>query len=487
VALTRWILKGYPTALRRPITDLWVGGPKADGRGLPAVCGGVGPAQATIVSPSADPGPSGQFRFLQRTHHNTWSPSTPIFQGKLAGDLLATGRRRWTGSAWSYFDAGGAPLGTVDWRGPLPGSFGPSTNITDTVRRGVTDSGFTPSDATGGVIQPYSRRVDVLAGIGGSGTSVDPAETWSLTAHDQVVWDTFLEFPTSAVDNAYTPRFGIFDGSGFPHGTFRYTYNGANGQFNPTPPDGYTDGSWDGLVWRGVATFYGDGPNGGKLWRFVTSCTMPSAISNAQARAFLFQSDATVPPARTIYIHNHVALRLPSYRGRIYGDLPFTVVAAGQTPVLSAERITFPGRVPNGSFILRADLRNRPFNYAYNYVFAPYPHPGSAYTICYFHGGGLRFYPPSVAPFNILVAEILTLASIVPTDRVIQFYRNGVKLTNNTTPIDDFGQFTTFSYGSQETPSGQPLVPVRRIQTFARALSDAEVTQVHDRIVAMEG
>lgn len=463
-----------------PLTDLWVGGPGATGRGLPAACGGVGPALATIVSPSEDPGPGGQFRFLQRTHHQTWSPSTPLYAGKKAGDLLATGGRRRVGSAWSYFDENGVPLGTVDWRGPLPGGFGPSTNITNTVRRGVTDSGFTPSDATGGVVQSYSRRVDAAEGVGGSGTSVDPAETWSLANGSQVIWDSILEFPLSSINNTYTPRFGIHDGSTFPYSTFKYTYSGSTNQFTPQPP-----GSPNGATWYGVAIDYGPGPNGGRLWRFVTSCIVPAAVPAAAALAFLFQSDAGSPPARSVYIHNHVAYRLTLNQGRIYGPLPFTMVAAGQTPVLADEVITFPGKFEDSTVVARADLRNRPLDFAGGRIFA-LGQDDALSPLLLSEAQLARWSPWAV--YGTVTSDVLTLAVTTDGSRVQKAYANGALVGSPAAPADAPSVQTTSLRVGRFTSGDKfsPLVPIRRLQVYPRALTGAEVTAVHQRIVAAE-
>lgn len=461
-----------------PSTDLWVGGPGATGRGLPAVCGGVGPAIATIVSPSEDPGENGQVRFLQRTHHATWSPSTPLYAGKKVGDLLATGGRRRNGSDWSYLDGAGLPLGTVDWRGPLPGGLGPSTNVTNTIRRYSNTTGLTVSDAAGGVVHTYSQRCDVAAGNPGGGGFVSPFETWALNAGDQVIWDTVLELENGRSETSlYAPAYGVHNGAGFPQGWHVFS-GGVGGNLPAT--------GTDGTGFTSAAQYLGTGPNGGRLWRIFVAQSISSAISNGRAYAYLLRSAASGHPARTVWIHNHVAFRLTTEQGRIYGPLPFTLVGAGQTPILANEDIVFPGKYENGTVVARLDLRDRPpldFNGAS--VFAA----ADADTFTPLHLESATFgRDPPYAMFGAISNDVLTLAASTDATRMQRGYRDGALVGAPGAPIDPTGQPSVMLRVGRLSSSDKrsPLMPIRRLSVFDRVLTDAEMLAVHQRFVAAE-
>lgn len=476
---SRWISRGYGSPLRRPTVDLWVGGPRADGRGLPAVCGGVGPAQATIVSSTADPGPSGNVRFLQRTNHNTWSPSTPIFAPKQAGDLFGVGGRRWTGSGWSYFDEAGRPLGTVQWLGTLPGGLGPSTSVTETIRKYTTFTGRTVSDAPGGVVQSYCQRCDVEAGQTGGGWPATPVENWPLASGDQVVWDTLLEFPPSDTDFIYAPRFGIYNGSSFLYDRYTYSYSGATKQFSPSPPS-----NPNGATWHGVAVEYGAGPNGGRLWRFVTSCVVPAAVASGIAYAYLLNSSATGSPARTVYIHNHVAYRLTENQGRINYIPPFVMVGNGATPSLSAEDITANGALTNTTLVARIDSTNRPLNFKDSRLFAAKGNQ-THYTPMTIDSNKILTYPPYYE-YGTVTANIETLAISIDVSRMQQPYKNGAALTAPPSPWDECPAFTAWRFTLEQPGSSHTIVPVRRLQIYPRVLTAAEHAALHAALVAAE-
>jgi hypothetical protein len=289
-----------------------------------------------------------------------------------------------------------------------------------------------------------------------------------------------LEFPDSNVNAIYRLRFGIHDGSGFPYNAFSYDYNGATKQFSLMPP-----ANPNGATWHGIAIDYGTGPNGGRIWRFVTSCVALAAVANARAFAYLLATAAPGLPARTIYIHNHVAYRFPGYYSRIYGDLPFVLAAAGQAPALGLENITFPGPYPNNSLVIRLNFQNRPINFFYSRIFTVVPEQGS-HTPMYLSLAHLRAWPPNITMSNVITNDILTLAASLPADHVIQFYKNGVRLANNTTALANIGTFTRLAYGTDNSSYGPPMVPVHRLQIYDRALTDAEHAALHAALVAAE-
>jgi len=74
----------------------------------------------------------------------------------------------------------------------------------------------------------------------------------------------------------------------------------------------------------------------------------------------------------------------------------------------------------------------------------------------------------------------------VPSNRVIQFYKNGASLGNNATALNDIGTRTMFAYGTDNYSYGPPLVPARRLQLYDRPLTAEEHAALHALLVAAE-
>jgi hypothetical protein len=305
-------------------------------------------------------------------------------------------------------------------------------------------------------------------------------ETWTaVAAQDQIIWDTIMEFPDSSINSLYRPYLAVYHGGLLPYGQLYYDWNGSTKQFSASFAD-----NPNGATWHALATNYGVGPNGGFLWRFVTSCVVPDALSAASAFAYLLRTTAPGSPARTVYIHNHVAYRLAANQGRLYGDLPFTMVAAGQTPVLSNEDISFPGVLAGSTLLARVDLRNRPLNFKDARVFAI--GENDLYTPLYLDTDKFYRHPPS-ALFGSIADQVQTLAVVTATDYTQAAYVNGSLVNTVTTPMDNPGAVSTLRIGQLNSATKtSPLMPFRRLQVFDRMLPAAEVAQAHNMIVAAE-
>jgi hypothetical protein len=329
------------------------------------------------------------------------------------------------------------------------------------------------------VVHTYSQRCDVDAGQSGGGWSVTPYENWALAAGDQVVWDTVLEFPDSSTNFLYRQVYGLHDGSAFPYDRVAYDYNGTTKQFAFTPA-----GNPNGATWHGIATDYGPGPNGGRLWRFVTSCVVPDSVASGRALAYLLASNAPGFPARTVYIHNHVAYRLTSNQGRIFGDLPFVLVGSGQTPLLSNEDISFPGPFAPSTVVARLDHSSAPLLLSGARVFATVSN--DLINAPSLSSNSFGRYPPS-ASFGSIDQSIQTLAVTTDANRLQTAYRNGAFTAAPSAPIDDPGPSTAFRIGRLSSGDKRsPLIPFRRLQVYNRTLTAAEHAALHAALVAAE-
>lgn len=445
-----WTWDEFPRRIKTADVDIWLGGPKADGRGLDAVNGGYAPAPGlTITSPSAST-PASTARFLIRD-------STGVWRDKQAGVLACIGGRVWTGSGWTYVGAT-----NVEARGPLPAMT--PTGITDTVRRYAHAAGRTVSDGPGGVVQPYSQRVDIADGQSGGGWGVWPVEGWtSVGANDFIYSHSIVEYPPG---NRWVPRIGLYDGSFI---------------------QGYTVFDIDTLSVTSVMTggaagirSLGTGPNGGRLVEFWTGTISATTYSSISVYSYLLRSDDYSTP-RTCWIHHHFAVRIPTPY-RLYGFPSCILVGAGAVPSLVAEelRVTMPVALPVSAAVRTgaadpadsgyydALLANNP-----DYVRMHRGPPSDAY----------RWYPPSIIfSTSAGYSQPRTLQLRIAADNTVTGAIDGVVSATSGTNTASLG--TTWWVGGQT--QYRYLAPLRRVQLWSRHLSAAEVAAAHAAIVAAE-
>ena len=429
-----------------PDIDLWLGGPNADGRGLDTVNGGYAPAPGlAIVSPSSST-PSSSARFLIRDSLGVW-------RDKAAGVLACIGGRVWTGSGWTYTGAT-----AVEARGPLPALAVPG--ITDTVRRYTTIAGRTVSDAPGGVIQPYSQRVDVDAGYTGGGFSVTPREMWaSAAAGDFVYWHSIVEYPTG---NTWRPNFGLYD-TGFFAGLTEIDIDSLTVTSNMTNSA------------AGVRHL-GTGPNGGRLIEIWGGARLGDTRTNLSVQAYLLRAiDASTP--RTCWIHNHYAVLIPHLYGRIYGFPSWCLVAAGAAPSLAAEEIAVTTTSARPVSMVVRTTGTDPADVGYFDALA-----STSYVVFYRHSSAYRWSSPTITFGTVDYTTPRTLTLRVAADDTVTGALDGVLSRVGGT---NTGSLTgTWYVGGRTQYRG--VMPLRRVQIWSRHITDAEVVSSHDAIVTAE-
>lgn len=454
LGLRRWIRRGHSRPLRRPVADLWLGGPNADGRGLDAANGGFNPASGLAITSPTSSTPASTARCLI-------PDATGVWRDKDEGVLGGIGGRVWTGSGWTY-----AGATNVTCLGPLPALS--THGITDTVRRYSSTTGLTCSDAVGGLVQSYSRRCDVEAGYAGGGWSVWPIETVSSVASGGTVyWHGLVE---AADPSLFAPLFGAYDGSSFFDG------NPSIGQLSAV-------GAGSSGQFRWNKRHLGTGPNGGTLVEYWVRQELTQSKTNVTLRAYLLYA-ASGTPARTLYIHQHAAHYTVSHAAKLFGYLPLHLVAAGSVASLTAENL-FLNDLPqaNATVIMRLDFTDRAFDYK-GYRLWAYK-ANSTYTPLHLTGDTIGMYPPVIASGSVLTQAKTTAGSVVDGNRFVKLYHNGVVCASGqmdtptpTTPGLQFGQGVTDRLA---------LTPILRLVAWHRALSAAEVAAAHAAIVAAEG
>lgn len=461
-----WLWDEYPYRLVEPTVDLWIGGPNADGRGLDAANGGHNPAPGLqITSPTADPGPSGQARQLLRTHHQTWSPTTPLWAPKAAGVLAGIGGRVWTGSGWTY-----AGASDVTCLGPVPALSTPG--VTDTVRRYTATTGLTVSDAAGGIVQSYSQRCDVAAGQSGGGWIAWPPETVaSVVAGDQAFWHGIVETADPAL---FAPEFGgysdgFFDGfTGI--GQLSAVGEGASGNF----------------LW--AKRHLGTGPNGGTLVEYWVSQVFTQTKTSVGLCAYLLNTSIAENPARTLYIHNHTAVVLPVNVGRTYTWPTWLLVGAGAAPSLVAETLEIAD-VPwtPCTVLVRVDARS-----------PEQPTRGGIGGRLVGGSDGTSTIARIRATLDTLASDgsshpsgvavpqaLVTLGATCTAAGEVRFWHDGAAAGPSGPPKTFSGAMRRLLQAGAS--SSHLLMRVRRIQIWPRLLSPAEIAAAHAAIVAAEG
>lgn len=350
--------------------------------------------------------------------------------------------------------------------GPLPALSTPG--VTDTVRRYSSMTGLTASDATGGVVQSYSRRCDVADGQSGGGWSVWPVETLSSVSNgDQLFWHTICETTTPEL---FSPAFGAYDGASFFDGSqdiglLSSVGAGAGGQFR-----------WE-------KRHLGTGPNGGTLIECWVSQVLTQSKSNVTARAYLLSTVTGGNPARTLYIHNHTCVRLPNGHGMMVGWPTWLLVGAGATPALAAEQLEVTAGAVPLTILMRVDFRAlpSPLPYAAAY-FGAFDSWNSAW---YASDASLRWYPPSIDAAGVLSNSLVTVGLLVTSDRRSGHARNGdIVLSPSTIAANPLP--STFQVG-RIAAGNYHLNPIRRAQVWSRVLTAAEIAAAHAAIVAAEG
>lgn len=460
-----WLWDEYPYRLVEPTVDLWIGGPNADGRGLDAVNGGYSPAPGLqITSPTADPGPSGQARYFVRTHHQTWSASTPLWAPKQAGVLANIGRRAWTGSGWSYVGATDAVF-----RGPCPALS--THGLTDTVRVYAPAGPITVSDVSGGVVQPYGQRVYAPAGTAEGGWASYYGNVSAINPGDTVYWHVIMEVITAL--DTHRAMFGIYDGT---------TYVGhPTNAVHATPTLNYTGSYEDGPFYVKIA-HRGTGPNNGTLVEIYCQFTVATAASGFLRLVMypLYIVGLTTP--HEIVVHHAAGHYVPN-AVLVPREWPSVLLcAAGAVPSLLAERVAIADVSNPCTVLMRIDWRQKPdpFPY-YSDVLVAWNGWDAAWHTSY---NNLRWYPPDITRTGVLSRSVMTFGLVVDSQRYVGMSVNGVVVQPRTVAASnplvsslDIGRVGT-NYGAY---------PIRRVMFWPRVLSAADLAAWHDRIVAAEG